>query len=100
MGRNRVVFVLGTQAPCVCQVEEAWPASLWVKSGPRKGLLRGTVGIPPSSCPFGQFVSGPTAAGMVVAQGTGVSGPSGIQRWGALFAQTDHPDWEYHTHNF
>lgn len=62
--------------------------------------MRGTVGIPPSSCPVGQFVSGPTAAGMVVAQVTGVSGPSGIQRWGALFAQTDHPDWEYHTHNF
>lgn len=68
--------------------------------GQGRGCLQGTVGIPPSSCPFGQFVSGPTAAGMVVAQGTGVSGLSDIQKWGVLLAQTDHPDWEYHIHNF
>lgn len=70
--------------------------------GPRKGLLHRTVGKPPSSRPFGQFVSDPAAtwvllqreqrsSWMVVALVTRVTSLSDIRRWVACLAQTSQP---------
>lgn len=66
--------------------DDAWLASLWAKSGPRKGLLHWTVGILPRLPPahvVSLFRS--CCSWVVVAQGTWVSGLSDIQRWGAAW---------------